>query len=78
MNKLNAANVSIAEVFEALEKNNVNTGGAYIEKNKMANFIRGEGLIRSLEDIEQIVIKTENGIPVLIKNVAEKVQYGSH
>lgn len=76
-NKLNAANVSIAEVFEAFEKNNVNTGGAYIEKNKMANFIRGEGLIRSLEDIEQIVIKTENGIPVLIKDVAEKVFYGS-
>src|SRR5699024_8412087 len=57
---LNAMNVSIAEVFEALKRNNVNTGGAYIERNKMANFIRGEGLIRSLDDIRKIVIKNEN------------------
>ena len=76
--KLNAMNVSISEVFEALEKNNVNTGGAYIEKNHMANFIRGEGLARSLEDIGNIVIRNENGIPVLIKDVAEKVHYGSN
>ncbi|MEL4308903.1 CusA/CzcA family heavy metal efflux RND transporter [Joostella sp. CR20] len=75
--KLNSAGVTISEVFEALQKNNVNTGGAYIEKNKMANFIRGEGLIRSLKDVENIVIKTENGIPILIKNVAENVQFGS-
>lgn len=54
--KLNAMGVSISEVYEAMSRNNVNTGGAYIEKNKMANFIRGEGLIRSLEDIENIVL----------------------
>jgi cobalt-zinc-cadmium resistance protein CzcA len=61
--KLNAMSVSITEVFEALENNNVNTGGAYIEKNHMANFIRGEGLARSLDDIKNIVVKNENGIP---------------
>ncbi|MBY5959160.1 CusA/CzcA family heavy metal efflux RND transporter [Membranicola marinus] len=75
--KLNASNVTISEVFTALERNNVNTGGAYIERNKMANFIRGEGLIRSLEDIRQIVIKTTNGLPIMIGDVAEKVHYGN-
>lgn len=75
--KLNAMGVTISEVYNALAMNNVNTGGAYIEKNKMANFIRGEGLIRSLDDIGSIVIKTEDGIPVLINDVAEKVQFGT-
>lgn len=75
--KLNAMGVTISEVYDALAMNNVNTGGAYIEKNKMANFIRGEGLIRSLEDIGSIVIKNEDGIPVLINDVAEKVQFGT-
>nr|WKN38647.1 CusA/CzcA family heavy metal efflux RND transporter [Tunicatimonas sp. TK19036] len=75
--KLNAINISIAEVFEALQRNNVNTGGAYIEKNNMANFIRGEGLARTLDDIRNIVIKTEGGIPVLIRDVAEKVHFGN-
>ncbi|WP_423128502.1 CusA/CzcA family heavy metal efflux RND transporter [Gaoshiqia sp. Z1-71] len=75
--KLNAIDVSISEVFEALERNNVNTGGAYIEKNNMANFIRGEGLVRSLDDIRNIVIRNEDGIPILIRDVAEKVHFGS-
>ncbi|MDT0642541.1 CusA/CzcA family heavy metal efflux RND transporter [Zunongwangia sp. F363] len=75
--KLNALNVSISQVFDALQRNNVNTGGAYIEKNKMANFIRGEGLVRSLNDIRTIVIKTENGVPVTIGDAAEEVQFGS-
>lgn len=75
--KLNSMNISLSEIFEALEKNNVNTGGAYIEKNNMANFIRGEGLIQSLEDIRNIVVKTVNGTPVLIRDVAENVHFGS-
>ena len=75
--KLNAMDVTMTEVFDALQQNNVNTGGAYIEKNKMANFIRGEGLARSLEDIRQIVIKNQNGLPILVKDVAEKVHFGS-
>ena len=75
--KLNALNVSISEVFEALQRNSVNAGGAYIEKNNMANFIRGEGLVRSLDDIREIVVRTENNIPVTIGDVAEKVHFGS-
>jgi cobalt-zinc-cadmium resistance protein CzcA len=75
--KLNALNVSISEVFEALQRNNVNTGGAYIEKNNMANFIRGEGLVRSLDDIRDIVVRNENNIPVTIGDVAETVHFGN-
>ena len=73
---LNAYNISISEVFEALRRNNANTGGAYIEKHNMAHFIRGEGLARSLDDIENIFIRNVNGIPVLIKDIAEKVHFG--
>lgn len=74
--RLNAMGISISEVFEALNKNNVNTGGAYIEKDHKANFIRGEGLVKSIDDIKSILVKKENGIPVLIRDVAEDVRFG--
>ena len=75
--RLNAMDVSISEIFKALEANNENTGGAYIEKGNNALFIRSEGLVGSLEDIENIVVKNNpSGSPVLIKDVA-KVQIGS-
>ena len=74
--KLKAIGITTLDVFQALENNNQNTGGAYIEKDHQANFIRGEGLARSLKDLENIVVKTINGIPIQIKDVAE-VQYGS-
>lgn len=70
--RLKAMNVSIADIFIALEKNNENTGGAYIDKKPNAYFIRSIGLISSIEDIESIIIKRNpNGIPVLVKDVAE-------
>lgn len=74
-NELNAIGVSIMDIYHALEINNENTGGAYIEKSHLANFIRGEGLIRNLQEIENIVVKNVNGIPILIKDVA-KVKFG--
>ena len=74
--KLNAMGISISELFRAIEQNNLNTGGAYIERNHMATFIRGEGLVRSLKDIRQIVIRNENGLPITIGDVAERVHYG--
>lgn len=75
--KLKSMNVSLAEIFDALSKNNENTGGAYIEKKPNAYFIRGIGLVTSLDDIEKIVVKTNAAnIPLLIRDVA-KVQYGS-
>ncbi len=81
-NRLKSMNVTIAEIFTALETNNENTGGAYIVKNHKANFIRGEGLARSIEDINMIVVKTQNQVPILIKDVAEvrignAVRFGS-
>lgn len=70
--KLRSMNISISEIFTALEKNNQNTGGSYIDKKPNAYFIRSEGLINSIEDIENIVVRTnDNSIPVLIRNVAE-------
>lgn len=75
-NELKAMGLTITNIFEALEANNQNTGGAYIEKNHQANFIRGEGLARSLEDIKKIVVKNTNNIPITIGDIA-KVQYGA-
>ncbi len=75
--KLRSMNISITDVFTALEKNNQNTGGAYIDKKPNAYFIRSEGLITSMEDIENIVVKkNDNNIPVLIRNVGT-VQFGT-
>ncbi len=74
--KLRSMNISINDVFTALQKNNQNTGGAYIDKKPNAYFIRSEGLIGTKEDIEKIVVKVNpNGIPVLIRNVAS-VDFG--
>src|SRR5574344_1807860 len=69
-------NITISDVFESLKKNNINTGGAYIERDHMANFIRGEGLLKSIDDINSIVVKQENGIPILVSDVAEDVRFG--
>ncbi|GBL35484.1 cobalt-zinc-cadmium resistance protein CzcA [Filimonas sp.] len=71
-NKLKSFNVTINDVFSALEKNNGNTGGAYIEKKSTVLYIRSEGLIESMEDIKSIVVKnTNNGTPLLINDVAD-------
>ena len=59
-------NLTLTDIFAALEKNNENTGSAYIDKNPTAYFIRGIGLVKTLDDIEKIVVKTtSSGIPVL-------------
>ena len=72
---LNAMNISVNEVFSALEKNNSIAGGAYIEKTNQSYFIRGEGKVKSIEDINNIVIKNINGNPIYVKNIAE-VKFG--
>ena len=74
--QLNAMNITAQEVFTALEKNNNVAGGGYIEKINQAYFIRGEGLVENLEDIRNIVVTTKEGVPVLIKDLAE-VGFGS-
>jgi cobalt-zinc-cadmium resistance protein CzcA len=72
---LKAINISMTDVYTALEKNNSIAGGAYIEKVNQSYFIRGEGKVKSLEDIENIVVKNTNGMPVYIKNIAQ-VNFG--
>lgn len=62
-------NITIGEVFDALSKNNQNTGGSYIEKANHAYYIRSEGMINTIKDIEQIVIVNRNGIPIHINDV---------
>ncbi|MDR2868541.1 MAG: CusA/CzcA family heavy metal efflux RND transporter, partial [Bacteroidales bacterium] len=74
--RLNAMGITILDVFTALENNNENTGGSYIEQYSNQYFIRGVGLASSLEDLEKIAVKTVNGTPLLIRDVA-KVQFGT-
>ena len=69
-NMLNSQGVTITEIFDALEKNNQNTGGAYIEKDQYAYFIRGVGMASGISDLQNVVIKNRNGAPVLVRDVA--------
>ena len=69
-NTLNSQGVTITEIFDALEKNNQNTGGAYIEKDQYAYFIRGVGMASGISDLQNVVIKNRNGAPVLVRDVA--------
>ncbi|MEP6844520.1 MAG: CusA/CzcA family heavy metal efflux RND transporter, partial [Panacibacter sp.] len=74
--KLKASNITINDVFNALQNNNQNTGGAYIERGPTVLFIRSEGLVGSIDDIQNIVVKNlSNGTPLLIRNIAD-VHYG--
>lgn len=81
--RLKSMNVTVADVFNALEKNNQNSGGAYIEKGPAALFIRTEGLAKNIEDLGKIFVRhTASGMPVYIKDVAEvrighAIRYGA-
>ncbi|WP_140485841.1 CusA/CzcA family heavy metal efflux RND transporter [Flavobacterium sp. GSA192] len=73
--RLNAMNISVSDVFKALQNNNGIAGGAYIERVNQSYFIRAEGKTKSLEDIGNIVVTNHNGLPIFIKNVAN-VRFG--
>ena len=73
--RLKGMNINLAAVYEVLSKNNSVAGGSYIEKTNESFFIRGEGLVTSLEDIGNIVVDVRNGTPVLIRDIAE-VRFG--
>jgi heavy metal efflux system protein len=80
--RLRAMNLTLEAVFQALANNNANTGGSYIEKNRQAFFVRGEGLAGSLADLEKIVIANRRNTPVLVRDVAtvrfgHAVRYGA-
>ena len=73
--QLNACGVSVSEVFDALQRNNANTGGSYSEENSNQYYIRGIGVVKNLEDVANITVKTVDGTPVKVGDVA-KVQLG--
>lgn len=73
--RIKSMDVSVSDIFTALETNNQNTGGAYIDKKPNAYFIRGIGLVSSLEDVGNIVVKNTGNVPVYIKDVAD-VKFG--
>ncbi|MDP4291910.1 MAG: CusA/CzcA family heavy metal efflux RND transporter, partial [Bacteroidota bacterium] len=75
--RLRGMNITLNDIFDALEKNNENTGSAYIDKKPNAYFIRGIGLVKSLDDIGKIVVKANgSGLPILIRDIAT-VQFGN-
>ncbi len=75
--RLRGMNLTLTDIFDALQRNNENTGSAYIDKKPTAYFIRGIGLVKTLDDIEKIVVKiSPSGIPVLIRDVAT-VRFGN-
>ena len=73
--RMRSMNITLMEIFNALEANNSISGGAYIEKTNQSYFIRGDGQVKSLEDIENIVVRNINGIPVFVRDIAT-VHYG--
>jgi len=73
--RIKSLDISLMDIFNALENNNGISGGSYIEKTNQSYFIRGDGQARTLEDIENIVVKNNAGKPVLIKDLAN-VKFG--
>ncbi len=75
--RLASAGVTINDLFTALEQNNQNAGGAYIDRRPNAYFIRTEGLLETVEDVGRVEVhRTGEGVPVLVRDVAE-VQIGT-
>ena len=74
-NALTNYSITLREVYEAVIKNNSNVGGGYIEKQSDQYSIRGIGLIENLEDLQNIIVKTEHGTPIYLKQISE-VEYG--
>lgn len=73
---LYSLNITIGDVYSALSSNNQNTGGSYIEKVNRAYYIRSEGMISDVKDIERIVITNRGGIPIHISDVGT-VRFGA-
>jgi heavy metal efflux system protein len=73
--RIKSLDISLMDIFTALENNNGISGGSYIEKTNQSYFIRGDGQARTLEDIENIVVTNRAGTPILVKDLA-KVKFG--
>jgi len=73
--KLRAHRVTLPEVYEAVRRSNIDVGAKVVESNRYEFFIRGKGFVRSVQDIENILIRQEAGVPIFVKNIAT-VQLG--
>jgi cobalt-zinc-cadmium resistance protein CzcA len=73
---LNKYNLTSLDVYNAIAKSNVNVGGDVIERNGQAYVVRGIGVLRNIDDINNIIINKINGVPLLVKNVATVVESG--
>lgn len=74
--KLEQYSLSLSDVIETVEKNNVNAGGSVLPRGDLGYVIRGIGLVRNLEDLGKIVVKTEKGVPILLNDIG-KLKYGN-
>jgi cobalt-zinc-cadmium resistance protein CzcA len=72
--KLVAYGLSIGQVEQQLANNNVNAGGGFIEEGQQQINVRAVGLVSSVQDIEQTVLKAQNGVPILVKDIAVVTQ----
>ena len=71
LTKMRSHGVDLAHVFAALQRGNMNGGGGYIEQGEQQLIIRGVGLLRSPKDIELVIVREKNGVPVMIRDVAD-------
>jgi len=74
--KMEEYNISLSDVTEKVEMNNVNAGGSMLSRGNLSYVIRGIGLVKDLQDLGNIVLKTENGIPVYLNDIG-KLKYGN-
>jgi len=74
--KLEQYNLSLSDVTDKVEKNNANAGGSMLTRGDLSYVIRGIGLVKDLSDLGEIVVKTENGIPIFLKDLGE-LKYGN-
>lgn len=74
--KLNQYNLSLSEITETIERNNANAGGSMINRGNLSYVVRGIGLVKDLDDMGKIVVKTVNGVPVYLNDVGT-LKYGN-
>lgn len=74
--KLEQYNLALGDVIETVEKNNVNAGGSVLPRGDLGYVIRGIGLVKNLEDLGKIVVKTDKGVPILLNDIG-KLKYGN-
>lgn len=74
--KMEQYGISLADISEKVEKNNINAGGSIVSRGDLGYVIRGIGLIKGLEDLGNIVVKTVDGVPVYLNDIG-KLKYGN-